>query len=135
MNIDREKLHQAILEINIRRKAGWSPEWPKHPGIDHPPETAPQVKKDYEYAIAYYRRESSRCTADWATKLYALKAHSRGRQHLHKTWAANNDAAGGRHLETWTMEDQAKFIEPLLAEFSLKETEQLIAGQDLEVVV
>lgn len=121
MNIDKKKLREAIAEINHRRKTGYEVKWPHRPDYKTP--------EDYLKALGIYNRESKRSTPEWATQLYSLQAHSRGRLHVRKEWVPTYAADGGLKLVVRTMEDQAKLIAPLLAEFEMS-AEQIQARQD-----
>lgn len=125
MNIDKKKLKEAIAEINRRRKFDYwprAPQWKDYPDYN----TSEATRKKYYADLLVYQADAARSTAEWATLLYSLQAHSRGYLHMVKQWVPTYGADGGQRLVSYTMDDQTKLIAPLLAEFEMT-AEQLEA--------
>lgn len=125
MNLDKKKLRAAIAEINHRRRTDFRPKWPT---MKLPIDADPEMRQAYGDAWKAYYEEERRSTAQWATLLYSLQAHSRGRLHIHKLWVPICDASGCQRLEARTMEDQAKLISGVAVLFE-KTPEQVAADE------
>jgi len=118
MNLDKKKLRLEINAVNTYRQAKREAIYPIDAGIKgNSPEWAPAYKA--------YRKEQARFSAERATRLYSLMAHSRGNLHVCKRWVATMAADGGLRLETRTMADQEQLIQPLLTEFTATEPESI----------
>ncbi len=127
MKIDMKKLSAAISDVNAKRRGqikyvdplfgpdGRYTEAYKAAHSLGPPSANEYIQKTREYNHSF--------TAEWATRLYSLKAHLRGRLHVCKRWVAHDQPGIGQTLvlETKTMADQQALVEPLLAEFTIPE--------------
>lgn len=126
MNLDKKKLREAIAEISQRRRQGYTtkevwPTWPPYP-------QSAEARQAYADGIAAYQKDVQRSSAEWATRLCALMAHSRGHLHIVKEWVPTNGADGALKLVERTMEDQAKLVDGIAAEFE-KTPEQIAAEE------
>lgn len=78
-------------------------------------------KKKLKAAILELNANRWTHTAEEATLLYSLMAHSRGRLHIKKQWVPTYAADGGRRLETRDMQWQEGFVSHIAAQFVLEE--------------
>ena len=111
--IDKKKLRAAIKEVNANRKN------PKTFGEPPPLFVAGEnsvnpARRPYWEEVHAYRNANS---AERATLLYSLMAHSRGKQHIQKEWVPTYLADGSQKLVTRTLEDQEKLVAGVLKEF------------------
>lgn len=111
-NIKGSEAHNAVrksLQLELDRLYGAATSaWRKGSG-----DVQALMTKAGEFRKAHERE----LTGPWeTTRLYAARAHLRGRQHIHKRWI---DKGGKKELEHWTMEMQAAYVHDFLRDYEL----------------
>lgn len=113
--INYKKLKEAMTELTKIRKTLTIIPFPEKANMP-PPEYAAQRKE-------YYRQFDVMTDRGYATALYSLRAHLRGRLHMTKKYVPTKNGDGCLDLIYWTFEDQAKLVAPLMAQFEYTESE------------
>lgn len=111
MLIDKKKLRAAINEVSRNRKN------PKPMG--EPPALFIDGKLNSEHGKFWkeYHAYKDANSAERATALCSLMAHSRGKLHVQKEWVPTYLPDGSQKLVTRTLADQEKLVAAVAKEF------------------
>lgn len=109
--IDKKKLRTAIRVVSCNRKNPVQFKEPPPLFIDG------KLNPEHSAYWAARRGHEKANSAERATALCSLMAHSRGKLHVQKEWVPTYLSDGSQKLVTRTMEDQEKLIAAVAKEF------------------
>lgn len=110
--IDKKKLRAAINEVSRNRKNPQA--LGEAPALFLPGGGVNPEHRTYWAKVHDYRKANS---AERATALCSLMAHSRGKLHVQKEWVPTYQSDGSQKLVTRTLADQEKLIAAVAKEF------------------